>query len=307
MEATLVIMAAGMGSRYGGEKQTDKIGPNGETLMEYSIFDAIRAGFTKVVFIIKPEMLQTVKQQFGDILEKKTARNGKNVRVEYAFQDFRSVPDFYAVPSQREKPFGTVHAVLCARKFVNEPFAVINADDYYGIDSFRTMYDSLTKLPEEGKALMVGYYLKNTVSEHGTVTRGVCQSIGGKLAKVTETYKIMKMPDGTIRDTASSEEGVVLDPESLVSMNFWGFSPRIFDELDTYFCDFLKALPEDNFKSECLLPAMVDALIGSGRMEVAVLPTESTWFGMTYKEDRGLVAGEIMKLHGCKAYPETLR
>lgn len=307
MEAALVIMAAGMGSRYGGEKQTDKIGPNGETLMEYSIYDAIRAGFTKIVFVIKPEMLKTVKEQFGDRLEEKCGRDGKKVKVEYAFQDLNSVPCFYAVPPEREKPFGTVHAVLCAKDSVNEPFAVINADDYYGIKSFETMFDSLTRLPDEGRAVMVGYFLKNTVSENGTVTRGVCESRDGKLFKVTETYKILQLPDGSIRETESGINGAPLDPDSLVSMNFWGFTPWIFGELEKYFHDFLRQLPADNIKGECLLPAMIDTMIRQGRLEVEVLPTKCSWFGMTYKEDREEVAREIKKLHESGAYPETLR
>ena len=307
MKAALVIMAAGMGSRYGGEKQTDGIGPAGETLMEYSIFDAVRAGFTKVVFIIKPEMQKTVKELFGDRLANVKAKDGENVSVEYAFQDFSRVPDFYKVPQERTKPFGTVHAVLCASGCVSEPFAVINADDYYGVQSFDSIYRCLISMPEKNKAAMVGYYLKNTVSENGTVTRGVCKSEDGKLVDVTETYKIMKFKDGTIRDTQSDPSGVLLDPESIVSMNFWGFSPWMFGEMEKYFHEFLKKLTADDIKAECLLPSMVDKMIKEKRLEVEILTTKSSWFGMTYKEDKALVSEKIKMLHDDGTYPGTLR
>ena len=172
MKISLVIMAAGLGSRYGGSKQVDGIGPHNEILMEYSIYDAIRAGFNKVVFIIKPEMEAMMHRLCGDYLAKRTALDGTPVEVAYAFQDFSSVPDFYRIPAERTKPFGTVHALLCAADVVHEPFCVINADDYYGIDAYRTIYQELVKLPAEGKATMVGYLLKNTASLHGTVSRG---------------------------------------------------------------------------------------------------------------------------------------
>ena len=214
MHATLVIMAAGMGSRYGGNKQIDGIGPSGEILMEYSIHDAIRAGFDKIVFIIKPEMEQTVRALCGD-------RIAKQVEVAYAFQTYDSIPDFYTIPAERVKPFGTVHAVLSAKDVVKEPFAVLNADDYYGVSAFKTMYDTLVNLKDTHEACMVGYKLKNTVSENGTVTRGLCSMDDqGRLTAVKETYKIAPCPDGTIRDLQSDDEGVILDPEVLVSMNF---------------------------------------------------------------------------------------
>ena len=190
MKAALVIMAAGMGSRYGGSKQVDGIGPNHEILMEYSVFDAVRAGFTKVVFIIKPEMLDLMKDLCGDRVSQMKAKNGDNVEVCYAFQDFTSVPKFYAIPPERVKPFGTAHAVLCAREFVSEPFVVINADDYYGVDAFETIYAELSSLPGTGAATMVGYSLCNTVSENGTVTRGICHVTDGRLDKIVETFKL---------------------------------------------------------------------------------------------------------------------
>lgn len=300
MNTTLIIMAAGMGSRYGGNKQVDAIGPGGEILMEYSIYDAIRAGFNKVVFIIKREMLDTVREMVGD-------RIAKKVQVEYAFQDFSSLPAFYQVPAGRTKPFGTVHAILCARDVVHEPFAVLNADDYYGVPAFQSMHDCLQSLAPTGEAAMVGYRLCNTVSENGTVTRGVCSLLDGKLAAVKETYKIRPFPDGTIRDTSQSEEGAALDPQALVSMNFWGFTPWIFEAADAYFTAFLKALAPDSVKGECLLPIMVDDLMRAGGLSVRVLSTDAVWFGITYREDKPYVMGELKALHAAGVYPKTLR
>ena len=197
MKAALVIMAAGMGSRYGGSKQVDGIGPDGEILMEYSIYDAIRAGFTKVVFIIKPEMRELVETLCGRRVAGMTAADGSPVEVCYAYQDFSSVPAFYSIPTERTKPFGTGHAVLCARSCVGEPFIVINADDYYGVDAFRVIYEELGRLEAEGEATMVGYRLDKTVSEHGSVTRGVCHVTDGTLDRVVETFKLTVFPDGT--------------------------------------------------------------------------------------------------------------
>jgi len=191
--AALVIMAAGMGKRYGGNKQIDGIGPSGEILMEYSIHDAIIAGFDKIAFIIKPEMEDTLRKLCGDRIARKT-------EVFYAFQTYDSLPGFYTVPQERTKPFGTVHALLAAKGLVNTPFAILNADDYYGADAFKTMYDTITSLPVSGEACMMGYRLKNTVSENGTVTRGVCEVADGKLVKVKETYQIKPMENGTIWD-----------------------------------------------------------------------------------------------------------
>ena len=208
MKVSLVIMAAGLGSRYGGSKQVDGIGPHNEILMEYSIYDALRAGFNKVVFIIKPEMEEMMHRLCGDYLAKKTALDGSPVEVAYAFQDFSSVPDFYQIPAERTKPFGTVHALLCAADVVHEPFCVINADDYYGIDAYRTIYNELVKLPEAGKATMVGYLLKNTASLHGTVSRGVCQVEDGKLRSIREALKVQLYPDGTLKDLAEDLDSV---------------------------------------------------------------------------------------------------
>ena len=304
MKAALVIMAAGLGSRYGGNKQIDGVGPNGEILMEYSIHDAIRAGFTKVVFIIKPDMLDMMKNLCGERLSRMTARSGEPVEVCYAFQDFTTIPAFYAIPAERTKPFGTTHAVLCARAYVKEPFCVINADDYYGVDAYRTMYSALRTIPAEGAAAMVGYMLRNTVTAHGTVSRGVCHVKDGCLTDIHETLKIALLPDGTIRD---EDTGTVLAGDTVVSMNFWGFTPSIFGELERYFHAFLRSEAGQSVKAECLLPTMVGDLLAQGRLTVSVLHSADRWFGMTYHEDRARVAQELVKLHETGVYPAELR
>ncbi|MBQ9720848.1 MAG: hypothetical protein IJV64_09175, partial [Oscillospiraceae bacterium] len=269
MKAALVIMAAGMGSRYGGNKQVDGLGPNGEILMEYSIYDAIRAGFNKVVFIIKPDMKELMEELCGRRVAQMKANDGSNVEVAYAFQDFSSVPSWYQIPADRVKPFGTAHAVLCARDVVKEPFAVINADDYYGADAFPTIYQELCKLPEKGAATMVGYRVDKTVSANGTVTRGVCQTENGYLTKIVETFKIKLYPNGDIRDIENGEDSPLIPPETPVSMNFWGFTPWIFEKLEQFFTDFLKNLAPDNIKGEALLPTLVGELIDSREMTVS--------------------------------------
>ena len=307
MKAALVIMAAGLGSRYGGNKQVDGLGPNGEILMEYSIHDAIRAGFNKVVFIIKPEMKELMEELCGRRTAQRKANDGSNVEVAYAFQDFSSIPAWYRIPAERTKPFGTAHALLCARDVIHEPFAVINADDYYGADAFPTIYAELGRLPETGAATMVGYRVDKTVSENGTVTRGVCHTEDGKLTKIVETFKIKLYPNGDIRDVENGEDSPLIPPETPVSMNFWGFTPWIFEKLDTFFTAFLKGLAPDNIKGEALLPSMVGELIESGELDVSVLHSNARWFGVTYKEDKPAVQGELKRLHDSGVYPKSLR
>ena len=302
MKVSLVIMAAGMGSRYGGSKQVDGIGPHKEILMEYSIHDALRAGFNKIVFIIKPEMEEMMENLCGYI-RSLTAKDGSPVEVAYAFQDFSSVPDFYTIPAERTKPFGTVHALLCAAGVVDGPCCVINADDYYGIGAYQTMYDHLMQMPAEGHAAMVGYLLKNTASLHGTVSRGVCAMENGKLCGVKETLKIQLYPDGSLRDLA---EDVELSPENVVSMNFWGFAPGMFPVLQTYLEDFLRSEAGTEWKSECLLPVMVDDLVGAGALRVTVLASADQWFGMTDQEDRPRGSEALRQRHEAGAYPEML-
>ena len=301
MNTTLLIMAAGLGSRYGGNKQIDRIGPNGEILMEYSIHDAVEAGFDKVVFVIRKSMEELFKEMIGSKIASK-------VHVEYAFQEYDSLPGGFQAPADRTKPYGTVHAVTCARNVIHEPFAVINADDYYGKDAFTAMAASLHRLRNsEGKASMVAYYLKNTVSENGHVTRGVCtKDADGNLVKVTETYKILPFPDGTIRDINDDPSGVILDPNALVSMNFWGFAPSFFDAGEKYLAAFLKNGEGDPLKKEYVLPSLVDTLMHEEGLKVEVLSTDAVWFGVTYKEDKAYVAGELKKLHDRGAYPPAL-
>lgn len=303
MHSSLVIMAAGLGSRYGGSKQVDGIGPNGEILMEYSIHDALRAGFDKVVFIIKPEMQEMMDGLVGYLKQKKTA-DGRPVEVAFVYQDFTSVPSFYHIPEERTKPFGTVHALLCAEPAVDGPFCVINADDYYGVDAYRTIYEELGKLAPSGESTMVGYLLKNTASLHGTVSRGVCKVKDGKLDSIQETLKIQLYPDGHLTDLDTNTD---LDPETVVSMNFWGFMPSIFPALRAYFEAFLRGLPDGAVKAECLLPVMVGEELKAGRMTVSVLNSRDKWFGMTYHEDRALVAEDLQKLHEAGVYPPSLR
>ncbi len=301
MKTTLLIMAAGLGSRYGGNKQIDRIGPNGEILMEYSIHDAVEAGFNKVVFVIRESMADTFREMIGNKIAKK-------VEVEYAFQEYDTLPDGFVPPAERKKPYGTVHAVVCAASKIHEPFAVINADDYYGKDAFMAMKASLDRMRgQDNKASMVAYYLKNTISKNGHVTRGICSTDAeGHLVKVTETYSILPFPDGTIRDIYEDPDGVILDPEALVSMNLWGFTPSFFEAGRKYLADFLKDDTKDPLKKECLLPALVDYEMHAHGLQVEVLSTNAVWFGVTYKEDKEYVAGELKKLHDNGSYPPAL-
>ena len=300
MDKTLVIMAAGMGSRYGGDKQIDGMGPNNEALMLYSIFDAVKAGFNKVVFIIKHSFEDKFKAQIGDVVAKK-------IHVEYAYQEIEDLPRGCTVNPERTKPLGTVHALLSAKSLINEPFAVINADDYYGVPAYATMIRHLATLRDEKHACMVGYYLKNTVSENGHVTRGVCATDeNNQLVSVTETYKIQVFPDGTIRDTEKDPAGVLLDPECLVSMNFFGFTPWFLDRAEEYFVQFLKGLSADEMKAEFVLPVLVDKLMKEEDLKVDMLTTDAVWFGVTYKEDKPYVQGELQKMHDAGIYPEKL-
>lgn len=304
MKAALVIMAAGLGSRYGGNKQTDGVGPNGEILLEYGVYDAVRAGFDKIVFIIKPDMRELMERLCGGLMERLRTPEGAPVKVCYAYQELTNVPDFYTVPAGRTKPLGTTHAVLCTRPFIKEPFCVINADDYYGVDAYRTIYEELQRLPEKGAATMVGYLLRNTVTKYGTVSRGVCHTRDGYLTDIRETLKIRLRDDGTIGD---EDSGVLLPPDTVVSMNFWGFMPSVFDEMQAYFEAFLHSEAGREPKAECLLPNMVGALLKEGKLSVSVLRSKDRWFGMTYREDRARVAEELRKLHEAGVYPQELR
>lgn len=301
MEKTLAIMAAGLASRYGGCKQIARVGPHGEILMEYAIFDALKAGFTKIVLIIKPDMLSDVKVLFGDRIERSTG-----IRIHYAFQETGRCPAGMRVSPSRTKPLGTVHAVLCARELINSPFAVINADDFYGRGAFTELSRSLPTLSNACDSAMVAYLLKNTVSPHGTVTRGVCRAEDGRLKKVTETYKIRLFDDGGIRSSADSDAPELLDPGCFVSMNMWAFHHGILDVMEEYFSDFLRALGNDDNSSECLLPVMVDTLIADGRLQTSVLSTDERWFGLTHPADREDVSAALLPLHTDGVYPPSL-
>ena len=303
METTLLIMAAGIGSRFGGGiKQLASVDDYGHIIMDYSIHDAIEAGFNRMVFIIRRDIEADFRAAIGDRIEAVCA--GLGVSVGYAFQALDDIPG--ALPEGRSKPWGTGQAVLCAREQVRGPFAVINADDYYGVDSFQKMHDFLVAEADPSKAAMVGYRLKNTVSIHGAVTRGVCKVENGRMVDVDEVAKIRLYEDGRIADTSAGEPGRDLDPEALVSMNFWGFQPAIFDEMQAYFEGFLKNADPADIKAECLLPVMVDALLKSGRITVDMLQTDSVWFGVTYQEDRPLVQKALLELHAQGVYPEKL-
>lgn len=301
MSATLLIMAAGLGSRYGGNKQIDRMGPNGEILLEYSVYDAVAAGFDKVVFVIRESMKDTFREMIGSKLENR-------IRTEYVSQEYDSLPAGFIPPEGRTKPYGTVHAVLSAKEVIHEPFAVINADDYYGKDAFAAMADSLHRMQGKTKAAsMVAYSLKNTVSENGHVTRGVCETDAeGHLVKVTETYKIMPFSDGTIRDLNTDPEGIILDPDALVSMNFWGFTPWFFDRAEQALTDFLQSGEGDPLKREFVLPSLVDQLMHTDALPVEVLSTDAVWFGITYKEDKAFVSEALRQLHASGAYPAAL-
>ena len=246
-------------------------------------------------------MADTFREMVGDKIAKK-------VEVHYAFQEYDNLPGGFVPPADRTKPYGTVHAVLAAKEFIQEPFAVINADDYYGRDAFTAMADCLHEMQgKENAASMVAYYLRNTVSENGTVTRGVCEKdADGNLKKVVETYKIKPMPDGTIRDLNASEEGVILDPDALVSMNFWGFHPSLFPAAEKKLLAFLQSDAGDPMKREYVLPTLVDEMMHEQGLKVKVLSTNAVWFGITYREDKEYVMNELKKLHDAGVYPPAL-
>lgn len=300
IKKTLVVMAAGLGSRYGGVKQIARLGPGGEILMEYAIFDALKSGFNKIVIIIKPEMMEDVKSLFGDRIARSSG-----AEICYAFQRNDLPYENIEISNIRTKPLGTVHAILSAKDCINSPFAVINADDYYGQSAFAKMSKALDKLQNASESAMVAYLLKNTVSKFGTVTRGVCEVKNGTLSKVNETFNIKLCEDGLIRDLSQSA-GRVLAPESPVSMNMWGFHQDVLQVMDRYFRNFLAALEITDNKSECLLPVMMDTLISCGNIKTAVLSTDERWFGLTYRGDAPGVIEALKTLHSEGKYPDTL-
>lgn len=301
MKPTLLILAAGMGSRYGGLKQLDAMGPSGEVVLDYSVFDAIRAGFGKVVFVIRRDFEEQFRTQVG-------AKFADRIPVEYAFQDLNDLPEGFTLPEGRTKPWGTTHALLAAEKVVNEPFLMINADDFYGRDAFEKIAKNLTEpRADDGTAhySMVGFYLKNTLSEHGCVARGVCTvNADDTLSSVTEMTKIF--PHGTGAENREVEGAYVpLTGEEVVSMNFFGFTPDVFGRLRSAFTKFLETNGKD-LKAECYVPKEVDVLIRNGDADVKVLKSTGKWFGVTYPEDKAEVIGSIRQLVDAGEYPQSL-
>ncbi|MEQ2547718.1 sugar phosphate nucleotidyltransferase [Dorea ammoniilytica] len=301
-KVTLVVMAAGIGSRFGGGiKQLEAVGPNGEIIMDYSIHDALEAGFNKVVFVIRKDLEKDFKEIIGRRME-------KLVEVEYAYQELNDIPERFLKKTEgRKKPWGTGQAILCCKDVVDEPFLVINADDYYGKEAYREAYAYLTGRKDDNayEACMVGFVLKNTLSDNGGVTRGVCKVDEHRmLSEIVETSNIVKTAEGAAVQT---EDGAVpIDVESEVSMNMWGLSPAFFDVLEKGFDVFLEKLDPENLKGEYLLPIIIGDLLKEGRMKVEVRKSHDEWFGVTYKEDKPDVVASIQKLIKDGVYPEKL-
>jgi len=302
MKPTLVVLAAGMGSRYGGLKQMDAFGPNGETILDYSIYDAINAGFGKVVFVIR----DSFKKEFIDFFKGKF---DDKVEVHYVTQELDKLPEGYG-PYERQKPWGTAHAVQMAREVTNEPFLVINADDYYGRDAYHVAADYFAKYPrskQDGRDIyfVMGYKLANTLSEHGPVNRGVCEADeNGFLIGIKECKKVMREEDGIIRYPGENGK-VELPDDALVSMNMWGFYPSYFEYFDKYFREFLDKHGDDP-TSEYYIPDLINSLMDEDKIKVRVLSSDSEWFGVTYQEDKPFVISKLNKLIEKGFYPEKL-
>ena len=300
-KTTLVIMAAGLGSRFGGIKQLEPVGPSGEIIMDYSIFDAIEAGFEKVVFIIRKDIEDDFKEVIGN-------RISKLIETEYVFQDMAALPEGFVVPEGREKPWGTGHAILSCKNVVNGPFAVINADDYYGKEAFVKVNEYLKnpeKIKERYNFCMAAFRLGNTLSENGTVTRGVCQvDENHVLLDVNETFDIKR--EGDVATATRDGKELQIPLEQPVSMNMWGFTAEFIDELEDRFTDFLEGIEGNEMKAEYLLPSIVDDLIREGSARVRVLDSKDRWFGVTYQEDKEFVRESLNKLIAEGVYPKKL-
>ena len=300
MDTTLLILAAGMGSRYGGMKQVDPFGPSGETITDYSIYDAYRAGFNRFVFVISPKMEEDFKTNY-------VKKFPSHIKVDYVIQSIDNIPEGFSLPENRMKPWGTAHAVLMAKEAIHEPFAVINADDYYGSKSYQIMNDFLvgTDKGASGQYCMVGFELQKTVSEHGSVARGVCQvTDSGYLTGMIERTKIFLQDGGIVYE---DEDGTThgLDPMDTVSMNLFGFSPDFFKHIEETFKVFIKD-NINNPKAELYIPLVVDNLLNAGVARMSVLQTPESWFGVTYQEDKPKVLAAIRKLVDEGIYPEAL-
>jgi dTDP-glucose pyrophosphorylase len=296
-ELTLLVLAAGMGSRYGGLKQMDAFGPNGETIIDYSIYDAIEAGFSKIVFVIRESFKKEFVKQF-------TGKYGGKIQVEFVTQELSDTPIEVDMSSDREKPWGTAHAVWVAHNVIDGPFVVINGDDYYGKTAFKDVA-KFFEMSSDSEFAVMGYYLKNTLSDHGTVNRGVCYTDNDEnLTKVVECTKIQKDADGLIR-YPDGDESIILDENTLVSMNLWAFTKLYFEATNKYFTNFLKERGSEE-KSEFYIPDVIDDMISNKEVKVKVLPTNSNWFGVTYQEDKPFVIKELGKLIENGVYPENL-
>ena len=300
MKPTLVVLAAGMGSRYGGLKQVDPVGPSGEAILDYSVFDAHRAGFGKVVFVIRKDFEAEFKERVG-------AKYEGILPVEYCHQDINDLPAPFAVPEDRVKPWGTAHAIRAARAAVKEPFAAINADDFYGRDAFAKLAAFLQRpAADDGKLhfAMVGYKLDLTLSDNGSVARGICKVADGKLESVTEMTKLVRVPGGA-ENREEGSDPVKFTGEERVSMNLWGFTPGLFAALEARFPAWLEK-NGSAAKSEWYIPFVVDELVHESKADVEVRPTDSSWVGVTYREDKPFVAEEIGKLVAAGEYPSPL-
>jgi UTP-glucose-1-phosphate uridylyltransferase len=300
MDPSLVILAAGMGSRYGGLKQVDAFGPHGETIIDYSIYDAINAGFKKIVFIIREKFSENFEKIFKEKL-------GDKVEIEFVYQELDKVPEGSKYPEDRTKPWGTAHAVIVAKEVVKEPFAIINADDYYGVSAYKLLYNFLTN-PEnidKNNYCIIGYYLKNTLSEYGTVNRGVCSvDADENLKDIVETLKIKREEDGIVRYPTEEGHGE-LSEDVVVSMNMFGFMPSYFDYAESMFKKFLEERAYEE-KSEFYIPEVLDDMQAKEFAKVKVLNSDSNWFGVTYKDDKPYVVHQLNHLISIGVYPENL-
>ncbi len=299
MKPTLVVLAAGIGSRYGGLKQIDGLGPSGETIIDYSIYDAIRAGFGKVVFVIRKNIEEDFKHVFA-------SKYGDKIEVDYVFQELENIPSWVKINPERQKPWGTGHAVLMAAEKIKEPFAVINGDDFYGAESFSAMAKFLIETEQDcNLAAMVGYLLKNTLSENGFVSRGVCEGNSeNKLQKVTERTQIERI-NGDIKYKDETGNLLTLEDDTIVSMNFWGFKPQFLSHLKNQVESFIEKNSQE-LKAEIYIPLVVDNMIKSNDLQVEILKTTAEWFGVTYKEDRPVVIQRLQELVNNQIYPAKL-
>lgn len=299
MSLTLLVLAAGMGSRYGGLKQIDPVGPGGETLLDYSVYDAVRAGFDRVVFIVRGDMEQDFRAAVGSRIERRVA-------VEYCRQEMEMVPGWFSIPPERRKPWGTGHAVLAARDAIGGNFAAVNADDFYGAGSYRKLAGHLQQAADgrRGDYGMVGFRLRETLSDHGTVARGVCRSIQGLLEQVVELTRIARSGDGAVH-TDPQGRARNLSGDELVSMNMWGFTPSIFEHLERAFARFLRERGRED-GAEFMIPTLVNDLVAAGQAKVRVLRSSDSWFGVTYREDRDRVTSQIRDLVRRGSYPAPL-